>query len=85
MRPIDADELIKRTKRWAINSREAVQQMIIGCPTIDAVPARHGKWVGKEDKRWHCSECDGIAPKGYRYNYCPDCGAKMDLDEERRR
>lgn len=38
MRLIDSDELIERTWRWAINSREAVQQMIKGCPTIDAVP-----------------------------------------------
>lgn len=38
MRLIDADELLERSWRWAINSREAVQQMIEGCPTIDAVP-----------------------------------------------
>ena len=38
MRLIDANELIERTWRWAVNSREAVQQMIKGCPTIDAVP-----------------------------------------------
>ena len=39
---------------------------------------KHGHWIGKEDQKWHCSECDGIAPKGYRYNYCPHCGARMD-------
>ncbi len=44
--------------------------------TEDAV--RHGHWIGKEDQKWHCSECDGIAPKGHRYDYCPNCGAKMD-------
>ena len=50
MRLIDADELIERTWRWAVNSREAVQQMIKGCPTIDAVPVIRCKdckyWYG---------------------------------------
>ena len=41
-RLIDADELQERSWRWAINSREAVQQMIEGCPTIDAIPV---EWI----------------------------------------
>lgn len=53
----------------------AIYAEIINAPTMDAV--RCGRWKGKEDQKWHCSECDGIAPKGYRYNYCPHCGAKM--------
>lgn len=41
-----------------------------------AEPER-ARWVRKSGK-WHCDRCDGVAPKGYRYNYCPDCGAEME-------
>lgn len=38
---------------------------------------KRGKWIPKRDCRYHCSLCDGIAPKGYRWDYCPNCGADM--------
>lgn len=56
-------------------------------PIIEAEPVRHGKWTDPEDDdggtEWHCSEC-GFTMKtliGYpRYNFCPNCGARMDGD-----
>ena len=39
---------------------------------------KHGHWIIDKNRRWHCSECDSVAPKGYRYPYCPYCGARMD-------
>lgn len=86
MRLIDADELIERTWRWAVNSREAVQQMIKGCPTIDAEPVRHGRWIYKGVRGrfpvCECSVCGNVenadwAVLGDNVNYCPICGAKM--------
>ena len=55
-------------------------------PTIDAVPVRHGRWrVVNVPKKWggatlRCSECN--TGTGKDWNYCPNCGAKMDLKEE---
>ena len=54
-------------------------------PTVDAVEVVHGKWVhsGRRIPNgvdwWHCSEC-GKSATGVeiKYNYCPNCGAKMD-------
>ena len=44
----------------------------------DIQPERKtGKWILKDDNRYHCSSCDGIAPKGYRWSFCPECGADM--------
>lgn len=54
-------------------------------PTIDAEPIRHGHWV----QRWtgneyivFCSNCRTealeIVDYELEYNYCPNCGAKMD-------
>lgn len=46
------------------------------------VKVKHGHWIIDKDRRWHCSDCDRVAPKGYRYPYCPYCGVRMDEVEE---
>lgn len=35
-------------------------------------------------KYWHCSQCDYEASRSIEpfYNYCPYCGAKMDLGDD---
>ena len=52
----------------------------------DVAPVRHGKWL-PTTKWWQggsawkqCSEC-GILHLG-KSNFCPNCGCKMDLEEE---
>ena len=56
-------------------------------PTID--PITHGKWEeiatghGALDYCFRCSNCRGNTPdKAYPVapNFCPHCGAKMDLE-----
>lgn len=93
MRPIDADKLKTELDAWArsickpdVYCREDALYIIDSMPTIDAEPVRHGKWMEKrETSKFHvryfeCSECRAAS---YRYqvrmNYCPNCGAKMDL------
>lgn len=47
--------------------------------TIEAEPVRHGRW--EEYQEPHivcCSECDWGTGVQDKYNYCPNCGAKMD-------
>lgn len=57
-------------------------------PTIEAEPVRHGTWIEKRKKTlfeglyevsYDCS-CCGNKVYG-KYNYCSNCGAKMDLEE----
>ena len=68
-----------------------VIRIICESPIIDAEPVRHGRWETKvyttENDEWIteyreevCSEC-GEGQIGIS-NYCPNCGAKMDLEEE---
>jgi len=55
-------------------------------PTVD--PVKHGHWVEQEhcdwvySKEYRCSECGKYRlmtnPFGREWNYCPNCGAKMD-------
>ena len=51
----------------------------------DAV--RHGRWEFKHPNGWACSECGEwglmIDNRGIcKSNYCPNCGAKMDGDDD---
>ena len=49
------------------------------CPTADAVEVRHGEWREVNDKypRYVCTVCNHLF-NNKNYNYCPNCGAKMD-------
>ena len=60
-------------------------------PTVDAVEVVHGRWKAhKPDCRGYtasfiCSCCEDTIYTDYcmkecEYNYCPNCGAKMDGD-----
>ena len=60
--------------------------MIYEMPAADVSPVRHGRWLQKKHKifgnayDYVCSEC-GCDYALAEYNYCPNCGAKMDLEE----
>ena len=42
---------------------------------------KRGKWIPKNDGRYHCSSCNGRSP-GYKWDYCPRCGADMREGEQ---
>lgn len=51
-------------------------------PTIDATPVVHGRWElvdEAEPQRYGCSKCSCLSWYG-TYRYCPNCGARMDLE-----
>lgn len=51
-------------------------------PSADVAPVVHSKWCMSNDPlrisqyQWYCSNCH--SEELYEYNYCPNCGAKMD-------
>ena len=47
-------------------------------PTVDAVEVVHGRWKEPYLLYIVCSECGTGYVKYETYNYCPNCGAKMD-------
>ena len=64
----------KAAHGWAMH-------IVSGMP--DEEPERKtGQWIPKDDGRYHCSSCNGIAPKGYRWDFCPNCGADMRGEKE---
>ena len=55
-------------------------------PAADVAPVVHGRWVEKEKYTfgiiYDCSLCENrILDNGHSWNYCPNCGARMDLEE----
>lgn len=50
-------------------------------PSAEAASVRHGQWlpVDENEDAFDCSECDAMVQK--RHNFCPKCGAKMDVKE----
>ena len=57
-----------------------IWEMVNDAPTIDAVEVVHGEWIDRSDGiegAWnYCSVCGEQAID--LYDFCPNCGAKMD-------
>ena len=95
MRPIDADRALEIVRDQGIAHPNAYHLtnyatlILREAPTIDVAPVRHGRWVSVPHKLARvCSVCNRDEPYKFAdvdadvYNYCPHCGAKMDLQEE---
>lgn len=68
-------------------AHELYRRMIAEATTVDAVPVVHGRWILKETcgpntKKFHCSVCNKVPKSLCTETYCPNCGAKMDLEVE---
>ena len=73
-----------------LDAIEYCVKQINEAPTADVAEVRHGKWVHTDyAMHWHgkdeCSECtyhtfdrDDLS----HFNFCPNCGARMDGDAE---
>lgn len=68
--------------------KKVVLEIISNQPTADVQEVRHGKWIYVDgDLGWadcKCSECGYTDTDSFEdctecfYNFCPNCGAKMD-------
>jgi len=94
MRLINEDtvmEIIERVTNEAVEKKQPkylIQSRIIaeiaGLPTIEAEPVKHGRWIDNgicDSMLSACSIC-GYSCGAYSFNYCPNCGARMDGDSE---
>ena len=90
MRLIDFDEAVKTLSREFMCPSDIVEDVLNdNIPTIEAESVRHGRWISEERDSWSgggayiCSACGyGYSWGGFfeanDFNYCPNCGAKMD-------
>lgn len=70
---INADEMLKEYEHGIYDTTD-LAEMLYYMPAADVVEVKHGKWVNL-----HCSVCGKIGWMD-EDNYCPNCGAKMDLE-----
>ena len=59
---------------------------VINAAAADVQPVKHGQWIwdsspefGNPYGSYVCSECD--ERQAHRENYCPNCGARMRIDD----
>lgn len=67
-----------------INLNESkLEAALRSVPAADVAPVVHGRWIEQEKytfgTMYDCSICSTrILDNGHSWNYCPNCGAKMD-------
>lgn len=67
-----------------ISALSATEEAIAKQPTADVAPVRHGEWQ-EIDGIFRCLCCGySFEHEGYIpfFNYCPNCGARMDGDAD---
>ena len=93
MRLIDADALKAELGDQRLDNdfcicgdESTIRDFIDDAPTIEAEPVRHGKWITRKSEPGEmidcCSRCKYPVSHFWHgeYQYCPSCGAKMDMD-----
>lgn len=79
---ISRSALIAEYDRVHVGAPGGARKLMEDAPAVDAEPVRHGYWNGKPvcgHCTVHCSCCrDAFLDNAGRWNYCPNCGAKMD-------
>ena len=71
---LNADKWHEKNKAY-MDCETAIEDL----PAADVRPVVRGKWI-KNGWSINCSECGFDMPYTIR-NFCPNCGAKMDLEE----
>ena len=86
------NKICERVNNPAI--RSWLGSIINDIPAADVEPVRRGEWIGKQldnFKKYQvtCSECGWIGIENYDsyvdpsdFNYCPNCGANMEYEED---
>lgn len=50
-------------------------------PSVEVAPVVHGRWkYHKYVEKYECTGCGHFVRPGTDRNYCPNCGAKMDVE-----
>ena len=88
----DFEQCNRKNSTW---TPHRVKTLLMRIPSADAVPVRNGRWISLTDcsnAGVYCSICHKkVYKEDYawcnrknkvRSPYCPNCGSKMDLEDE---
>lgn len=88
---IDRNAQLVRLYRMNLSCEEVIKEFLMTACTVDAEPVKHGKWTRVDKNKYNddeatCSICGVTFASGYSnpywWDYCPNCGAKMDEVEK---
>lgn len=75
---------------YEVTFLDGAMSVIDAAPAVDAEPVRHGEWrykkqyvaggKGQTFSVWQCSCCRKKERR--RTDYCPNCGARMDEEDD---
>ena len=69
--------------RLYVEALDNVDKRVVKIQAADVAPVRHGKWIKPtrvpDSMMDECSLC-GFDCGAYTFNYCPNCGAKMEVE-----
>lgn len=73
--------LLNDSPKQVSYSREDAADCIRYMDAADVAPVRHGRWIDVREYcgDYMCSNCETLYSTN-KFNYCPNCGAKMDLE-----
>ena len=75
----------KNGNKHFINGIESVLEYAENLPTANVAPVVHGRWIEDHDYL-KCPECGVMVKRDFTFfdvgdwNFCPNCGEKMDLE-----
>ena len=82
---VDAIKAVNEQNAFTM-TRSALLDVLNSIPAADVVPVVHGRWIEDHDYL-KCPECSVMVKWDFVFfdigdwNYCPNCGAKMDGGE----
>ena len=80
IRPDDPND--ERFTVTVATAKRLIRHALTVAPAADVAPVVHGRWIPTKapfmNECKDCSVCGYRTVWGHRYNYCPNCGAKMD-------
>lgn len=89
---INVEKQLVRLYRLGLDNEEVIKQFLLTACEEDVEKVRHGHWIKKYYGNYSCSMCGTwytttddygtITDDEIWYNYCPNCGARMDGDIE---
>ena len=84
-RLIDANALLEKLRKNRKPGYGYAIATVGEITTVDAVEVVHGRWIDTPDEmtKYKCDNPKCGFPSFVPWNYCPNCGAKMDLEDKK--
>lgn len=83
---IERKALLARYDAEHVGPPGRARELMATAPAADVTPVVHGRWIEDHDYL-KCPECSVMVKCDFTFfdiggwNYCPNCGAKMDKEE----